>query len=195
MSLGSRSVKRAASQALADFTEDDIYPPGWVTSIGKPTPGRAWRQHDVFGESEVIAVTFSYSGAEHALIVAIDLAELPTVSMIAMGEDADGMLETLQEKPSPTSALTEITLAEARRRIEGPLARAGDDPDFDLDESSIMFLPLARSRVRRLPSGDPGAGRRVHGRRPRRRRRGVPRQPGGRAMPAIRRWRDSGRRC
>ena len=50
MSLGSRSVKRAASQALADFTEDGIYPPGWVTSIGKPTPGRAWRKYDVFGE-------------------------------------------------------------------------------------------------------------------------------------------------
>jgi hypothetical protein len=156
MSLGSRSVKRAASQALAGFTEDDIYPPGWVTDIGKPTPGRAWRQYDVFGESEIIAVTFSYSGAEHALIVAIDLAELPTVSMIAMGEDADGMLDTVRSEAEPYQRFAEITLAEARQRIQGPLARAGDDPDFDLGDSSIMFMPLARSRVRRLPAGDPG---------------------------------------
>jgi hypothetical protein len=156
MSLGSRSVKRAASQALAEFTADDIYPPGWVTSIGKPAAGRAWRQYDVFGESEVIAVTFSYSGAEHTLLVAIDLSELPTVDMIAMGDDPDGMLKTLGDEAGPHQRLAEITLAEARRRMEGPLARAGDDPDYDLDESTILFLPLARSRVRRLPSDDPG---------------------------------------
>jgi hypothetical protein len=156
MSLGSRSVKRAASQALADFTADDIYPPGWVTSIGRPTPGRAWRHHDVFDEADVIVVTFSYEDAEHALLVATDLAELPTVSMIGMGDDADGMLSTLRDDVEPHQRFEEITLAEARRRIEGPLAQAGTDPDFELDGSSIVFLPLARSRVRRLPSDDPG---------------------------------------
>jgi hypothetical protein len=156
MSLGSRSVKRAASQALADFTADDIYPPGWVTSIGKPTPGRAWRQYDVFGESEVVAVTFSYSGAEHALLVAIDLAERPTVTMVAIADNADGMLKTLRDHAEPHRRFGEITLAEARARVAGPLARAGDDPDFELDGSTIVFLPLARSRIRRLPSGDPG---------------------------------------
>lgn len=156
MSLGSRSVKRAASQALADFTEDDIYPPGWVSSIGKPAPGRAWRQYDVFGEREVVAVTFSYDDVEHALLVGIDLAELPTVSMVAMSDNADGMLKTLQDHAEPHQRDQEITLAEARRRIEGPLARAGDDPDFDLDASTVVCLPLARSRVRRLPAGDPG---------------------------------------
>ena len=51
--------------------------------------------------------------------------------------------------------MTEITLAEARRRIQGPLSRVGDDPDFELDDSSLLFVPLARSRVRRLPSDDP----------------------------------------
>jgi hypothetical protein len=156
MSLGSRAVKRAASQALADYTADDIYPPGWVTSIGKPTPGRAWRRHDVFDESEVIAVTFSYEDAEHALLVAVDLAELPTVGMVAMGDEADGMLKTLQDNVETHQRVEEITLGEARRRIEGPLARAGTGPDFELDSSSIVFLPLARSRVRRLPSDDPG---------------------------------------
>ena len=155
MSLGTRPVKRAASRGLAECTEDGIYPPSWVTEIGRPTPGRAWRQHDVFGESEVIATTFSYSGAEHALVVAIDLNELPTVSMIGIGDDADGMVKTLQEGAGPHQRLAEITLAEARRRIEGPLARTGEDPDYDLDESTMLFLPVARSRVRRLPSDAP----------------------------------------
>jgi len=150
MSLGTRPVKRAASRGLAECTEDGIYPPSWVTEIGRPTPGGAWRQHDVFGESEIIAVTFSYSGVEHALLVAIDLTELPTVSMIGVGDDADGMLKALQDA-RPHQRFAEITLAEARRRIEGPLARTGEDPEYDLDESTMLFLPVARSRVRRLP--------------------------------------------
>jgi hypothetical protein len=157
MSLGSRSVKRAASEALAGFTGDNIYPPDWVTTIGKPAPGRAFRQYDVFGDQEVVAVTFSYSGAEHALLIAIDRAELPTVSFVAMGEDADGMLATVRGQGGPHQRFEEITLAEARARISGPLGRAGDDPDFELDDASIVFLPLARSRVRRLPSGDAGS--------------------------------------
>jgi hypothetical protein len=156
MSVGPRPVKRAASRGLAECTEEGIYPPSWVTGIGRPDLGRAWRQYDVFGESEVIAVTFSYPGAEHTLLVAIDLNELPTVDMIGMGDDADGMLKTLRDEAGPHQRLAEITLAEARRRMEGPLARAGDDPDYDLDDSTILFLPLARSRVRRLPSDDPG---------------------------------------
>ncbi len=156
MSVGPRPVKRAASRGLAECTEEGIYPPSWVTEIGRPDLGRAWRQYDVFGESEVIAVTFSYTGAEHTLLVAINLNELPTVDLIVMGDDADGMLKTLRDEAGPHQRLAEITLAEARRRMEGPLARAGDDPDYDLDEDTILLLPLARSRVRRLPSDDPG---------------------------------------
>ena len=63
--------------------------------------------------------------------------------------------ETLQDEAEPHERFTEITLAEARRRIEGPLSRVGADPDFELDDSSLLFVPLARSRVRRLPSDDP----------------------------------------
>jgi hypothetical protein len=155
MSLGSRAVKRAASQALADFTEDGIYPPSWVTIIGKPTPRRALRKHDVFDDREVIAVTFGYDGAEHALLVGIDLAERPTVGVVAIGDDADRMLKVLQDEAEPHERFAEITLAEARRRIEGPLSRIGAS-DFEVGDSSLLLLPLARSRVRRLPSGDPG---------------------------------------
>jgi hypothetical protein len=154
MSLGSRAVKRAASQALADFTKDGIYPPSWVTSIGKPTPGRALRQYNVFGEHEFVAVTFGYDGTEHALLVGIDHTELPAVDMVAVSDDPDGMLKTLEDHAQSHQRFTEITLAEARRRIEGPLAKAVDDPAFDLGESTPLFLPLARSRVRRLPAGD-----------------------------------------
>ena len=39
MSLGSRAVKRAASQALADFTADDIYPPSLGDQHREADPG------------------------------------------------------------------------------------------------------------------------------------------------------------
>src|ERR1700756_3897612 len=55
--LGPRTVKRQASEALADFTDEGIYPPEWVSGIGKPAPGQAYRGRDMFGDHEVILVT------------------------------------------------------------------------------------------------------------------------------------------
>jgi len=156
MSLGSRSSKREASKALAKLTEDGIYPPSWVTSIGKPVPRQAWRLSDVFGDRETIVVTFSYDDVEHALLVANYLAETPTADMIGVGTDADGMLKALQDSVEPFERLEQITLAEARQHLEAPLASAGQDPDLALDSSSVLCLPLARSRFRRLPSDDAG---------------------------------------
>ena len=194
MSLGSRSVKRAASQALADFTADDIYPPGWVTSIGKPTPGRAWRQYDVFGENEVVAVTFSYSGAEHALLVAIDLTELPTVSMIAHGDNPDGMLKTLQDQAEPGSALR-------RSRWPRP-GRALPDRSPGLATIRTTSLTNPRSCSCRSPAPASGDFHQPIQDRPSRTRppTGPPpsRSSSAALRPAgsvIRMSRDSGRRC
>jgi hypothetical protein len=155
VSLGPRAVKRAASAALAELTADGVYPPEWVTSIGKPAPGQAWRLYDVAGDREVIVVTYRYEDAEHALLVAIDLAELPLVGMILIGEDADGMIKTLGDQAEPWERHERITVAEARRHIEPALMRADEEPGFDAGDPSVLFLPLARSRVRRLPSDDP----------------------------------------
>jgi hypothetical protein len=156
MSLGSPSIKREASKALGELTQDGIYPPSWVTSIGKPVPRRAWRLHDVFGDRETIVVTFSYGDAEHALLVADYLAETPIADMIGVTEDADALLKTLHDAIEPLERFDQITLAQARQHLEAPLARAGADPDFALDSSSVLCLPLARSRFRRLPSDDAG---------------------------------------
>ena len=156
VSLGPRAVKREASEALADLTADGVYPPEWVTSIGRPTPGRAWRLHDVTGDREVVVVTYRYEDAEHALLVAIDRVELPIAGMIMIGDDTDGMIKTLGDQAEPWEHYEQITLAEARRRIEPVLSRADEELGFDPEDPSVLFLPLARSRVRRLPSDDPG---------------------------------------
>jgi hypothetical protein len=156
ISLGPRVVKRAASEALAELTADDVYPPEWVTGIGKPTPERACRLYDVTGDREVVVVTYRYAEAEHALLVAIDLAEQPLAAMIVVGDNADGLVKTLRDHAEPWDRYEQITLAEARRRIEPALNRADEDPDSAAHDSSVLFLPLAKSRLRRLPTDDPG---------------------------------------
>jgi len=156
MSLGPRTVKRKASEALAEFTADGVYPPEWVTSIGRPTPAQAWRLYDVTGDREVIALTYRYEDAAHTLLFAIDLVELPVVGMILVGDDADGMKENLGDHVEPWERYEQITMAEARRHIEPALARAEEERALGPDETSILFLPLAKSRLRRLPSDDAG---------------------------------------
>lgn len=157
MSLGPRAVKRAASQALGQLTSDGLYPPEWVADIGKPAPGRAWRRYDIFGDEEYVVVTFSYGDAEHALMVAVDLTALPVANLAGVTTDVASVIATLRDHEDPFERFEEISLAQARRRIESPLARAGEDDAFhDLSTSSVMTLPIARSRVRRLPA--PSAG-------------------------------------
>jgi hypothetical protein len=156
MALGPRTVKRQASEALADFTDQGIYPPEWVSGIGKPTPGRAYRGRDMFGDHEVILVTFSYADAEHALLVSLDLAELPTVVSVGLTTDVPRLLKFFEDDDEFIERLEPIALSEARRRVEVPLAQAGQDPDVELDGATLLDLPLARSRVRRLPAPEPG---------------------------------------
>jgi hypothetical protein len=158
MTLGPRIVKRAAGEALAELTGDGVYPPEWVTGIGKPVPGQAWRVYDVFGDRESVVVTFSYPGeTEHALLAGVDLAGLPSASVVGVTSDAAGLLKTIRDAVEPFERFDEISLADARRRIEVPLAHAGEDQGIELDLASVMQVPIARSRVRRLPSGDAGA--------------------------------------
>jgi hypothetical protein len=157
MALGPRAVKRQASEALADFTDEGVYPPDWVSAIGKPAPGRAYRGRDKFGDHEAILVTFSYGDAEHALLISLDLAELPTVVSVSLSQDVPRLLKFFEDEDELIERLEPIALSEARRRIEVPLAQAGQDPDYDIEASTLLALPLARSRVRRLPAPEPGA--------------------------------------
>jgi hypothetical protein len=156
MTLGPRAVKRQASDALADLTDDGIYPPEWVNGIGKPVPGQAYRGRDMFGDHETVLVTFSYADAEHGLLVSLDLAELPTVVSVSLTTDVASVLKFFEDSDEFIERLEPIALSEARRRIEVPLARTGQDPDYEIETSTLLALPLARSRVRRLPVPERG---------------------------------------
>jgi len=154
MALGSQDTKRAASRALAELTGAGIYPPDWVTGIGKVTPGQAWRRYDVFGDDEAIAVTFGYDEAEHGIVVQVDLTGIPVATAIGVSANAARLIEAISGDNEEFDRSEQIPLAEARRRLLGPLDRTDYDPNPDLSADTLAYLPIARTRVRRLPADD-----------------------------------------
>jgi hypothetical protein len=152
MSLGSPATKRSASRALAELTEADIYPPDWVASAGKAVPDRAWRRYDVFGDDEAIAVTFRYGEAEHGVVVQVDLTGIPVAIAIGVAADPAALIEALSREDDPFDRVEQIGLAEARAHLEAPLARGDEEADPGVSLETVAYLPVARSRVRRLPA-------------------------------------------
>jgi hypothetical protein len=152
--LGSPATKRAASQGLGRLTQAGVYPPDWVTEAGKPVPGRAWRRYDVFGDHEAVAVTFSHGEAEHAIVAQVDLSGLPTAVMVGVTPNLAEVIEGMTRDDDEFERVEPISLAEARWRLEEPLDRCEADPIPGSGPDTIVFLPVMRSRVRRLPAGD-----------------------------------------
>lgn len=153
MALGTATVKKMASGALREITAGGVYPPDWVAGIGKPAPGQAWRRHDVFGDDEAIAVTYSYGETRFAALAMIDLTMVPVAVTVGIAADPDKLIASL-EGNSPFERWGEISLAQARRHLEGPLARATIRGYGELSGTSAAFLPAVRAYARRLPEGD-----------------------------------------
>jgi hypothetical protein len=152
--LGSPGVKREARLALGELTARDIYPPEWITEIGKPVPGEAWLLSSVFGDVETVLMTFRYGEAEHLVAVQVETAAEPIAVRITLSRQPASVLGALREDDDPMVRIDQIGLGEARGRVEAALTRAGREmlsEGFD----SYASLPIARSRVRRLPEAPP----------------------------------------
>jgi hypothetical protein len=155
MSLGTPNIKQLASRALAELTGAGVYPPEWVTEIGKVTPGQAWRRYDVFGDDEAVAATFSYGETEHAIVVQVDLTGIPIATAVGVASSAPGLIEAMQRiAEEDFDRAEQISLAEARRRTEAPLMLCDRERDPSLGTDTVAYLPIAKSRVRRLPAAD-----------------------------------------
>ena len=152
MSLGSPATKRSVSRALARLTEAGIYPPDWVTAAGKAVPSQAWRRYDAFGDDEAIAVTFRYGEAEHGIVGQIDLTGIPVAIAVGVAANAARLIEAMNREDDPFDRAELIGLAEARRHLEAPLARSDEETGPGLPVDTVAYLPVARSRVRRLPA-------------------------------------------
>ena len=122
------------------------------------TPGQAWRRYDVFGDDEAIAVTFGYGEAEHGIVVQVDLTGIPVATAIGVSSNAARLIEAITSDNEEFDRSEQIPLAEARRRLSGPLDRTDSDPNPDLSADTLAYLPIARIRVRRLPADAEDAG-------------------------------------
>ncbi len=158
MALGPPSVKKMASGALREITASGVYPPSWVTEIGKPVPAEAWHRYNVFGDEEAVVITFAYGQERHALLVRIDRTVLPTATVIGISPEAEQLVAAITGEGSPLERTDQVSLAVARILVEGPLARAAQTGGRGLTPSSMTFLPLARAHVKRLPVPEDAAG-------------------------------------
>jgi hypothetical protein len=152
MSLGTPAIRKTASRALGELTGAGIYPPEWVTEIGKVTPGQAWRRYDIFGDDETVAVTFRYGETEHAVVMQVDLTGIPITTAIGVASNAASLIDAVKQVDDDEFDRAEqIDVLEARRRMEEPLARCQEESDPGLSADTVAYLPIARTRIRRLP--------------------------------------------
>jgi hypothetical protein len=153
MSLGTPAIRKTASRALGELTGAGIYPPEWVTEIGKVTPGQAWRRYDIFGDDETVAATFSYGETEHAVVMQVDLTGVPITTAIGVASNAASLVDAVRHVDDDDfDRVEQIDLTEARRRMEEPLARCEEESDPGLSADTVAYLPIARTRIRRLPA-------------------------------------------
>jgi len=128
MALGTPAIRKTASRALGELTGTGVYPPEWVTEIGKVTPGQAWRRYDIFGDDETVAATFSYGETEHAVVMQVDLTRTPITTAIGVASNPAGLIEAINRVGDHEFDRAEqIDLVEARRRMEEPLARCEEE--------------------------------------------------------------------
>ena len=148
MLMGSPVVKNQARVALGELTAKGVYPASWVAEAGKAEPVRAWRIYDVFGDREDILVTFRYASGEHTLIARVDLTNVPLVRRLTLIDGAPSL-----DKDGPFDEVEEIGLASLRTRLEPALAAAESSESVSADTGAL--IPVAKSRLRRLPAAGP----------------------------------------
>jgi len=143
--LGDPAVRRVAGSGLGDLIEEGVYPPEWVTQIGKPQAIEAIRRYDIYGETEMIAVLCS---ADHGFAVQIVHMSTPLVANAAVVRGTDKLRETMTTE-APGTLWESISLGEARHRL-APVSSSAATAALEGNEEGA-FLPLIAARVRRLP--------------------------------------------
>lgn len=151
VAVGSKPVRSAAISVLGEVTDCGFYPPAWAGVIGRPDPVAAWRRYDVFGDTETIAVEFAYGPDRHVLLVSTDLFRPRDATQITIEKDPADAASSIQDGTDPLYRWEGLDLAAARARLEPALTRCDQVRHPDLPVDSLAFLPVARSRVRRLP--------------------------------------------
>lgn len=84
-------------------------------------------------------------------MVGTDLFRPRDVTQITVDADPAAALRSIQDVTDPLYRWEELDLATARARLEPALERCEQRRDPNLPEDAVVMLPVARSRMRRLP--------------------------------------------
>jgi hypothetical protein len=153
-------LRRLAVNALGTVTAAGHYPPQWAAQIGRATPQEAWRRYDVFEDTETIVVRYGYGDLPHGVLVQVDRCREPAVMQAMVTPMMDELRSILDSDDDPLIRVAPIGLAEARSRMEAALARDPHEEEYgELSEATVVSLPIARARLRRLPVEDRPAAR------------------------------------
>ena len=145
--VGDATLRIAATEAADRLSAKGIPAPGWADVVGAPDPGECWHYGDTGGRQESVTMTFSYSGAAHALSVLLDHGHGGKIKDIWVA-DATGLLAKTRETAASDSLILfePLEVAQARFTLERAMS-AGEcpqEPDQEADVTAHRALLAAR---------------------------------------------------
>ncbi len=150
LSVGSLLPGRITTGIATDLVRQGVLLPSWYRRLGMAKPVRAWRSRDVFGDQELVLITFHYGEAEHAIIVETVTCPTPRVLAVQVTtatERARAAVEASTDATGAQRAMEEISLIEARAAVSRAIRR----PYREAQADDLVLLPVVRNRVGRLP--------------------------------------------
>jgi hypothetical protein len=139
---------------VTDLVRGGLLMPSWYRRLGLAKPLRAWRHRDVFGDQELVLVTFGYGDVEHGIVVETVHCPGPRVLAVQITTDPERTRASLRESTDATGARrepVEISLEAAREALSMAIRK----PYRDADDADLVLLPVIRNRVSRLPETVP----------------------------------------
>lgn len=139
-----RATHTGAASHTGAAGDDDL-------GIGRATPTRAWVVEEGQDDGLTVVVEFDQPGAPHSLTAFIDhsLEGLATDLSVGPPWGADG--DGAEVGAEPDATVTEVSLADARARIEHAVDRTAESPGAPVSDDYLSLGRLAMRRLALLP--------------------------------------------
>lgn len=142
-----------AAQVAARLAQVARPLPGWVTTVGKVTPTRAWTVTDPFGDQDSLMVAFRQEGAEaeHVLLVLVDHNLSGQAKDAWIAGDVEAVLASWRESAEAGTRLDEASVDAVLERLRDAMAMSDLwDGDGELrTEEFAQHRALVWARLRR----------------------------------------------
>ncbi len=162
---GPSSDRQPARRLYRRLIDGGAVVPGWVESLGEVTPVRAVRLSDAWDDEELVWIDFVRpDGAVRGMGVEIDRLWDGVAHGFIHGPAAERIVRAFADEPQ--GIVTDITLADARARIEAGLRESDatvrlddedDDGCVDRDAFDDDLRALVDQRIGLLPRGGSAA--------------------------------------